>query len=110
MATRVISPGDVSENIHWHSHSDLPNEFYSLLLGRSMSSSCGYFTAPGNDLEAVRSRRPSRSFGFLSRIAEQTKAWLKRISVNSEGLVQMRRIRQQRVRTWVNKLSIGASI
>jgi cyclopropane-fatty-acyl-phospholipid synthase len=56
MATRVIGPGDVSENIHWHSDSDLPNEFYSLLLGRSMAPSCGYFTAPDNDLETAQAQ------------------------------------------------------
>ena len=56
MATRAIGPGEVSQNIYWHSDSDLPNEFYSLLLGRSMSPSCGYFTAPGNDLETAQAQ------------------------------------------------------
>jgi cyclopropane-fatty-acyl-phospholipid synthase len=56
MATRAIGPGDVSQNIHWQSDSDLPNEFYSLLLGGSMSPSCGYFTAPDNDLETAQAQ------------------------------------------------------
>jgi cyclopropane-fatty-acyl-phospholipid synthase len=56
MATRAIGSGDVSQNIYWHSDSDLPNEFYSLLLGGSMSPSCGYFTALDNDLEMAQSQ------------------------------------------------------
>jgi len=56
MATRAIGPGDVSQNIHWQSDSDLPNEFYSLLLGGSMSPSCGYFTAADNDLETAQAQ------------------------------------------------------
>jgi cyclopropane-fatty-acyl-phospholipid synthase len=54
MAARAIGPGDVSRNIYQHSDSDLPNEFYSLFLGRRMSSSCGYFTRPEVDLETAQ--------------------------------------------------------
>jgi cyclopropane-fatty-acyl-phospholipid synthase len=54
MTTRAIEPGDFSQSVHWHSGSNLPNEFYSLLLGGSMTSSCGYFTAPENDLETAQ--------------------------------------------------------
>ena len=56
MATRAIGPGDVSQNIHSRSDYYLPNEFYSLLLGGSMSPSCGYFTAPDNDLETAQAQ------------------------------------------------------
>jgi cyclopropane-fatty-acyl-phospholipid synthase len=56
MATRAIGPGDGSQNIYRHSDCDLPNEFYSLLLGGSMSPSCGYFTAPDNDLETSQAQ------------------------------------------------------
>jgi cyclopropane-fatty-acyl-phospholipid synthase len=54
MTTRAIEPRDVSQSVHWHSDSNLPNEFYSLLLGGSMSPSCGYFTTPDDDLETAQ--------------------------------------------------------
>jgi cyclopropane-fatty-acyl-phospholipid synthase len=56
IATRAIGPGDFSRSIEWRSDCDLPNEFYSLLLGGSMSPSCGYFTAPDNDLETAQAQ------------------------------------------------------
>ena len=56
MVARAIGPGDVSRNIYWHSDSDLPNEFYFLFLGGSMSPSCGYFTAPDVDLETAEAQ------------------------------------------------------
>jgi cyclopropane-fatty-acyl-phospholipid synthase len=56
MVARAIGPGDVSRNIYWHSDSDLPNEFYFLFLGGSMSPSCGYFTARDVDLETAEAQ------------------------------------------------------
>jgi cyclopropane-fatty-acyl-phospholipid synthase len=54
MAMMASWPGDTPRNIHRHSDSNLPNEFYSLLLGESMCPSCGYFTTPDNELETAQ--------------------------------------------------------
>ncbi len=54
MAMRASWPGVTRRNTHGRSRPDLPNEFYSLLLDRSMSPSCGYFTTPDIDLETAQ--------------------------------------------------------
>jgi cyclopropane-fatty-acyl-phospholipid synthase len=52
MALRVILPVEATGVLRYQF--DLPSEFYALLLGGSMASSCAYFRSPDNDLETAQ--------------------------------------------------------